>query len=226
MSLSRPLWAVVAAFVIASPAFADHPGDDLDARMAEKEEHFEALDTSAPPFQLADPKGAPVRLSDFSHKVVVLQFIGPDGPDGSRAHAEKLAEIQTMINASAMKQLVQFVSISTDPTPNASELLRDFHAMGVNPINWMLLTRSSDQPESAGRDLASQYGVEDATDRQAGEKSVTTHIIDPDGRLAAQFNGIEFKNLNAVLYVNGVLNNSQKHREPPGWFDRFRELLF
>lgn len=226
MIRNRTLRVVLAVAAIASTALADHPGDDLDAKMAKMEEFFQPLDAAAPSFELVDPEGNAIRLADFSNEAVVLHFVGPDGLEESLAHAEKVAEIQAMINASAMKDLVQFLSISTDPTPNAPALSRRFETLGFDPVNWTLLTRSRDQPENVTRDLARQYGGEWTSAARRQPDSAVTYIVSLDGRIAARFDGTRFDELNAVLYVNGLLNNAQHHREEPGWLDRMRALLF
>jgi protein SCO1 len=61
---------------VVHPAYAHHPGADLDKAMGSQEKYFQVIDEpAAPPFDLANASGSTVRLSDFSDKIVVLNFI-------------------------------------------------------------------------------------------------------------------------------------------------------
>ena len=65
--------ALLLALVAHAPgAMAHHPGEDLDELMGSEEQFFQAIDESAPPFELVNVEGYPVRLSDFADKIVVL----------------------------------------------------------------------------------------------------------------------------------------------------------
>ncbi|WP_287342692.1 hypothetical protein [Mesorhizobium sp.] len=58
------LGAMVLTPVLALPAYAHHPGADLDRLMGSEEKYFQAIDApAAPGFELADDEGNPVRLS-------------------------------------------------------------------------------------------------------------------------------------------------------------------
>lgn len=216
------------AGLLALPAQADHPGEDLDARMTEKERYFQAIDAPAPDFVLADADGNPVRLSDFADKVVVLHFIYASCPDFCPLHAQKIAEIQGMINDSAMKDMVQFVSVTTDPKNDTPDILREYGGWhGLDPSNWVFLTTQPDQPEDATRALARDYGLEFTmtAGSDAQMHGVVTHVIDRGGRLAAKFHGMKFENVNAVLYINGLINNAQHAGKDSGWLDSVRGLF-
>lgn len=226
--LKRRAALAVFAGALALPALAGHPGEDLDARMTEKEKYFQAIDEPAPGFALADADGNPVRLSEFADKVVVLHFIYASCPDVCPLHAQKIAEIQGMINDSAMKDMVQFVSITTDPKNDTADVLREYGTWhGLDPANWVFLTTQAGQPEDATRALARDYGLEFTmtADSDAQLHGVVTHVIDRGGRLAAKFHGMKFENLNAVLYINGLLNNAQHADKDRGWFDSVRDLF-
>ena len=98
------------------PALAHHPGADLDKLMGSEEKFFQAIDEpAAPPFELADADGKVVRLSDFSDKIVVLNFIFASCTDLCPIHSEVIADIQEKINDTPMKDRVQFLTVTTDP---------------------------------------------------------------------------------------------------------------
>jgi protein SCO1/2 len=208
---------------------ADHPGADLDVRMHEKEKFFEIVDKpSAPSFELADANGNLVHLSDFSDKIVVLNFIFASCAGVCPLHSERIAEIQKMINTTPMKDRVQFISITTDAAHDTPDVLKTYgSAHGLDGSNWMFLTKRPEQGEDATRQLAQAYGLrfEPLKDGQQMH-AVVTHIIDRNGRFAAKFHGLKFDPVNAVLYVNGLTNNHGAITErEPGWWQSVKELF-
>ena len=55
-----------------------------------------------------------------------------------------------------------------------------------------------------------------------------THIIDRQGRWAANFHGLRFKSLNLVLYVNGLTNKAPAPpavTPKPGWWERLKGIF-
>lgn len=212
------------AAILSDPALANHPGETLDARMTEMEEYFQIIDAAeAPPFELQDAKGNIVRLSDFSDKVVVLNFIYASCPDVCPLHSEKIAAIQASINDGPMKDRLQFVSVTTDPVNDTPDVLRDYADLhGLDPANWVLLTRTADQPDDATRLLARDYGLEFTMtgDNDMMMHGAVTHVIDIGGRFAGKFHGMKFRNVNLILYVSELLNNAQHRRRETGWWDR------
>ncbi|WP_372071416.1 SCO family protein [Tistrella mobilis] len=200
--------ALVLVLALTTPASAHHPGADLDEVMGSKEEYFQAIDRPAPPFTLRDARGEAVTLDVFSDKVVVLHFVYADCPDVCPLHAEKLAEVQAMVNETPMKDMVQFISITTDPVKDSPEILEAYGpAHGFDPANWAFLTTRPDQNEQATRTLAEAFGHRfTQTDDGYQTHGVVTHIIDRQGRWAANFRGLRFKSLNLVLYINGLTN--------------------
>jgi len=141
-ALTRRAALAILVTTISSPAFADHPGENLDARMFEMEPYFQAIDAAqAPGFELQDSEGNPVRLSDFSDKVVILHFIYANCPDVCPLHSQKIAAIQASINDGPMKDLVQFISITTDPVNDTPDVLRRYgEAHGLDPTNWAFVS--------------------------------------------------------------------------------------
>ncbi len=228
----RTLTGLLAALwlsLTSAPALAHHPGADLDKVMGSKEHYFQAVDQPTPAFALADADGKSVRLSDFADKIVVLHFIYAGCPDICPLHADRIAEIQAMINATPMKEQVQFVTITTDPGNDTPDVLREYgKAHGLDPANWVFLTAGKDQSEDVTRKLAEAYGLKfTKTDDGYQMHAVVTHIIDRGGRLAAKFHGLKFEPVNLVLYVNGLTNNAHKpaKKPEPGWWGRLKGLF-
>ena len=91
-------------------------------------------------------------LNDLRGKVVVLHFVYTNCPDVCPLHAERIAEVQEMVNRTPMRELVQFVTITTDPEHDTPEVMREYgSAHGLNPVNWRFLTSGPDWPEDTTR---------------------------------------------------------------------------
>lgn len=134
---------------LGSPVSAHHPGADLDEMMGSEEKFFQAIDEpAAPPFELADASGNVVRLSDFSDRIVVLNFIFASCTDFCPLHSELIAEVQKKVNDTAMKDRVQFLTVTTDPARDTREVLEGHAPLhGLDARNWMFLTIKPGQPE-------------------------------------------------------------------------------
>jgi protein SCO1 len=228
MTRVRTVLAVGAiAALIAPAAGAHHPGADLDQVMGDREHYFQAIDEpQAPPFELADADGNVVRLADFADKVVVLNFIFAGCTDFCPLHSKLIAEVQAGVNASPMKDMVQFVTVTTDPAADTPEVLRSYGAVhGLDPANWVFLTAAPGQPEDATRKLAEAYGLK-FEPGEGGQQmhTVVTNVIDRDGRFAAKFHGLRFDPTNLVLYVNG-LTNAESPLPRSGFWEGVRALF-
>lgn len=212
-----------------APAAAHHPGADLDRVMGSKEKYFQLIDRPAPAFELMGSGGKGVSLADFADKVVVLHFVYASRPDVCPLHAEKLADVQAKINLSPMKDMVEFVTITTDPEKDTAEVLTGYGpAHGLDQVNWTFLTTLPDQAEDSTRALAKAFG-HSFTEGEDGYQThgVVTHVIDRSGRWAANFHGLRFNSVNMVLYINGLINNSAAPppKEKPGVLDWVKDLF-
>jgi protein SCO1/2 len=158
--LRRAVLAFLLAAVLAPPAFA-HSLKELEDQLVGKEKDFQPVDVPAPGFTLIDADGRIIRLADFRPKVVVLNFIYTNCPQECPLHAEKIAGIQTLINHTPMRELVEFVTITTDPKRDRGQVLTDYgKTHGLDAANWVFLTAPPDQPEDSSRKLAKAYGLE------------------------------------------------------------------
>jgi protein SCO1/2 len=236
MLLSRYVSAAV-SLALALPFFlfnvpvsiAHHPGVDLDKVMGSKEKFFQLTDRKSPEFVLRDAAGKTVTLTSLGDRIVVLHFIYTNCPDVCPLHAERIAKIQSMINQSPMRDMVRFITITTYPVNDTADILKAYGpAHGLDPINWSFLTTTPDQPEDTTRKLAEAFGHKFIkSDGVYQVHSVVTHIIDRNGRWAANFHGLRFEPVNMVLYINGLINNADgpKKRGSPGPWDRFKKLF-
>lgn len=218
--------ALTLALVAAAPAASAHSLRELETELSGREKYFQPIDKNAPNFTLQDADGRALSLADFRGKVVVLHFIYTSCPDVCPLHAERIAEIQALVNQTPMKEQVEFISVTTDPSRDTAQLLRDYgQAHGFNPVNWEFLTVKSDQPEDTTRKLAEQFGHRfDKTSDGYQTHGIVTHVIDKEGRWRANFHGLNFEPSNLVVFVNALVNDLQKgHPHPtPSLWDRVR----
>ncbi len=211
---------------IRSPA-SPHSLKDVEKKLYDQEKYFQAVDSQAPEFTLQDAGGRAIRLSDFRGKVVVLHFIYTNCPDVCPLHAERIAEIQSMVNMTPMKNQVRFITITTDPKRDSGQVLRDYGAAhGLDPVNWTFLTAAADQPQDSTRKLAEAYGLEFAATADGLQMhGIVTHVIDQEGRLRARFHGLGFKPVNLVVFINALVNRVQApHNDvEPSLWSKLRE---
>ena len=199
---------VLTAMPVAAHSIKDK--GELDRLMGDKEKFFQPLDKEAPDFTLQDADGNVVSRTDLRGKVVVLHFIYTGCPDVCPLHADRIAEIQEMVNQTPMKEQVQFISITTDPENDTPEVLRAYGlAHGLDPINWSFLTTTPDQAVDATRRLAEAHGHK-FTKTEDGYQvhSVVTHVFDKEGHWRANFHGLRFEPTNLVLFINALVNDT------------------
>jgi protein SCO1/2 len=194
---------------------AAHSLESLQQQLFEREQYFQIKNVAAPDFSLQTAEGKPVALSDLRGKVIVLHFIYATCPDVCPLHAEKIAEIQSMINITPMKEQVVFLSITTDPEKDTPEVLRKYGPLhGLDATNWMFLTKPSADPEDTTRKLAEQFGNSfDKTKDGLQIHGIVTHVIDQQGQWRGNFHGLKFSSTNLVLFVNGLINDVHKPGE-------------
>lgn len=199
--------AIAVVMVSIAPA-AEHSLEEVDPDLRDTEPYFQPVDSEAPQFMLQDADGRAVGLDALRGKVVVLNFVYTNCPDVCRLHAEKIAELQKMINQTPMKQVVEFVTITTDPRHDTGTVLRDYgEAHGLDPANWVFLTSAPDRPEDSTRRIAEAYGLK-FTQGEDGMQmhGFVTHVIDQDGRLRARFHGLKFESVNFVVFIDALIN--------------------
>ncbi|WP_236843237.1 SCO family protein [Bradyrhizobium icense] len=228
MQIPLVLTLAVALATVAS-AVSAHSLKELEGMLGDREKYFQAVDKAAPEFTLQDAEGRTTSLADFRGKVVVLNFIYASCPDICPLHADRIAEIQGLINQSPMKTQVQFISITTDPSKDTSDVLRHYgQAHRLDSANWLFLTTRSDQSEDATRNLAERFGHRfDKTPGGYQIHSIVTHVIDSQGRWRASFHGLKFEPTNLVVFVNALVNDAEKPHGhiAPGVWEKIKRLF-
>jgi protein SCO1/2 len=200
--------AVAAIFAFGLAPSLAHSLKDLEDKLKKREAYVQIVHEAAAEFTLQDAHGRSVGLADFRGQVVVLNFVYTNCPDVCPLHSERIAEIQEMVNRTPMRDIIQFISITTDPTNDAPEVMKAYGpAHGLDPANWIFLTSGADEPE-ATRDLARDYGLI-FTLRDGGYQlhGVVTHLIDKSGNLRANYHGLKFHPTNFILHVNALTND-------------------
>jgi protein SCO1/2 len=209
--LTARRWIAAAGLLMLLPAMATaHSLDDVETMLGDKEKYFQQIDKPMPDFTLQTADGRTVMPADLRGQVVVLNFIYTSCPDVCPLHSEKIAEVQGMINETPMKDLVTFVTVTTDPVNDTAEVMLGYGpAHGLDPVNWLFLTKLQGQPEDATRRLAEafEHGF-DKTDDGLQTHGIVTHVIDADGRWRANFHGLKFQSVNLLTFVNALTNGS------------------
>jgi protein SCO1/2 len=141
-------------------------------------------------------------------RVVVLWFIYASCPDVCPLHSEAMAGVQDAVNGTPMRDLVQFVAITTDPERDTSDVLKAYGpAHGLDPANFAFLTSGPEAPDTT-RVVAEGYGLKFT---QTGEgyqmHGVVTHLIDKSGILRARYHGLKFDPANLIVHINALSND-------------------
>lgn len=226
--MTRFISALLALVVCAAPlSAAAHSLKELERQLYDREKFFQQVHRPAPAFSLQDAEGRTVSLEDLSGKVLVLDFVYTSCPDVCPLHAEKIGEVQRMVNETPMRDLVRFVTITTDPARDTPEVMRDYGpAHGLDEMNWTFLT-SQQRPEET-RGLAEAFGHRfTPTEDGMQMHGIVTHVIDREGRLRANFHGLDFEPINLVTFVNALTNDVHhpgKAQAPSAW-DRLKGLF-
>lgn len=221
VSAGAAICSVFMLFFAAFPALS-HSLKELDQQLYNKEKYFQPMDLEAPDFTLYDADGRMHRLSDLRGEVVVLNFVYTSCPDVCPLHAERIAEVQKLVNLTPMKSQVVFVTITTDPARDSGDVIQSYGgAHGLDSVNWVFLTTGASQPGDTTREIAKAYGIEfDEAEDGLQMHGIVTHVIDQDGRFRARFHGLNFEPVNLLLYINGLINKAQAphgHDEQSLW---------
>lgn len=181
--------AFATALLLASPAFAHHPGERLDEVMASKEPAFEVTDSrSFPHLDLADAAGRTVELDEMTARIIVLNF-SPEGcGQPCKAQQRLIDRVRQAVDITPMRDMVIFVNV-VEPGDGGA-------AVGENVI------AAHPRPGEAVVDLTAEFtGL---SSRDGTEPAV--HVIDRGGRHAALFHGSAFRHADMMLYINGLTN--------------------
>ncbi len=217
MRISAILAIIVVPIGIATPLFA-HSLKEVEDQLSGRDKYFQPVDQPAPEFTLLDANNRKVSLADFRGKVVVLNFIYTSCGDVCPLHSQVIAQLQSMINISPMRDRIAFISITTDPSRDRDQVLTEYgEAHGLDPVNWAFLTSPADAPQDTTRKVAKAYGLEFTEVDGVQMHGLVTHVVDREGRLRGRFHGLNFEALSLVTFANALANDTYDadgHSEP------------
>ena len=201
--------AVIAALAFTANAAQGHSLEELENDLVGREAYVEFVDRPAPGFTLSDAQARAVGLADFRGSVVVLIFLYTNCPDVCPLHSALLASLQDDVNRTPMRDLVQFISVTTDPERDTPEIMDAYGAaLGLDARNWAFLTSGAGDADATRR-LAEAYGLKFTP---AGDgyqmHGVVTHLIDKSGNLRARYHGLKVDPGNILLYINALTNDT------------------
>ncbi len=220
MNTSKMAAAILSlALVGAAPIpLAAHSLQSFENQLIQREAYGEITNREAPRFALSDAKGRDVTLDDFRGKVIVLNFVYARCKDICPLQSNVVASIQEKINATPMRDLVQFISIATD-TKDAQEtrniMLSYAARFGLDPLNWLFLYHGSGSADTTIR-LAERYGLK-FTYTEDGDQvhSAVIHLIDKNGVIRARYHGLKFEPVNLVMLINALTNEHHQDTARP-----------
>ena len=160
-------------------------------------------------FTLRDGEGRVARLADFRGKGLVLNFIYTSCPDGCLLHSEAIASIQEAVNGTPMKDLLRFITVTTDRARDTPPIMRSYGpAHGLDSANRVFLTSGPEKP-AATRTLAERYGLKFTLGKDGYQlHGVVPHLIDKSGNLRARYHGLKFNRTNMIVHINALTNDT------------------
>ena len=195
---SRVVHLCAAILLTVTPAFANHPGENLNQAMADKETAFEPIAAQeVPAVTWVAPDGETESLDAMKGKITVLSFAPDACGSPCDAQQQQLAKTLSAINASAMRDMVVFVTLRDTPDAASAE------------PNWTSAQLSD--AEHLG-DTVNDFAAASARTDEAP----MVHLLNREGAQVGIFHGAGFAPTNLVLYING-LTHQRPHAKPGIW---------
>jgi protein SCO1/2 len=148
---------------------------------------YREIGDKIPEFALYDQTGAVVQSGRFAGKQVMLNFIFSRCPVASMCPAStmKMMSSQKLAREAGVKNL-ELVSITLDPAFDTPAVLKEYAAVrGIDTSNFSFLTG----PENAIKDLLQQFGVIAEFEGDLLKHTLTTLLIDENGRIIHRADG-------------------------------------
>ena len=192
----------VTVLSLGTGALADHPGERLNAVTAEKEAGFEAVSRPGPELDLVSEDGEAIGLKTFAGRILVLALRPATCAESCDAQQAKLEETVTALNASPMRDMVSFLTVTETPEV----------AHAPEAENWAIARPKDDFAPLQDQLAAASIRPDDRP---------MLHLFDRQGQHVAIFHGTDFKPLNLLMHING-LTNAHPHPEPEGFLAKLR----
>jgi len=148
---------------------------------------YREVGENLPNFALYDQTGAVVQSARFRGKQIMLNFIYTRCPVATMCSAAtmNMMETQRLANEAGAKNL-ELVSITLDPEYDTPGVLRDYaSSREIDTSNFSFLTG----PERAIKDLLTQFGVIAQFDGAIIKHTLSTLLINEDGRIVHRADG-------------------------------------
>jgi protein SCO1/2 len=148
---------------------------------------YREMGETVPDFALFDQAGQVVQSARFRGKQIMLNFIFTRCPDAKMCPAStaKMIAAQRMAADAGVKNL-EMVSITLDPAYDTPGVLKEYAGkLGIDTANFSFLTG----PEAAIRDLLTQFGVIAQFQGDILQHTLTTLLIDVNGKIAHRTDG-------------------------------------
>jgi len=148
---------------------------------------YREIGEKIPDFALYDQDGRLVQSERFHGKQIMLNFIFSRCPVASMCPAStvKMTIVQRLAREAGVKNL-ELISITLDPAYDTPGVLKEYATTrGIDTSNFSFLTG----PENAIKDLLAQFGVIAEFDGDLLKHTLTTLLIDENGRIAHRADG-------------------------------------
>jgi len=148
---------------------------------------YREVGENAPSFTLLNQEGIVIPSGHFRGKLVMMNFIFSRCPVATMCPAAtaKMMATQNLAKEAAVPN-IEFVSITLDPVYDTPGVLKDYASVrGIDTGNFSFLTG----PESAIRDLLTQFGVISELEGDLLKHTLTTLLIDERGKIIHRADG-------------------------------------
>lgn len=152
---------------------------------------FRSVGEGLPDFALYDQTGDVVDISRFRGKYVLLNFIYTRCPIATMCPAavQLMEAVQHDVREAGRSDALELISITFDPEYDTPGILREYaEVRGIDTSNYSFLTG----PESAIKDLLRQFGVIAEIRGPLIQHTLTTLLIDPEGRIIDRADGTQW----------------------------------
>lgn len=161
---------------------------------------YREIGEQLPSFALLDQEGRVVESARFHGKQVMLNFIFSRCPVATMCPAStmKMMSTQKLAREAGVKNL-ELVSITLDPAYDTPGVLKDYAAVRhIDTSNFSFLTG----PESAIKDLLTQFGVIAEFKGDLLTHTLSTLLIDENGRIIHRADGSVWEPKEFVAKMN------------------------
>ena len=148
---------------------------------------YREVGEAVPDFALYDQNGTVVQSARFRGKQIMINFIFTRCPVATMCPAAtaKMIAVQKLAREAGVPNL-ELVSITLDPAYDTPGVLKDYaDARGIDTKNFSFLTG----PESAIKDLLTQFGVIAEFEGDLLKHTLTTLLIDENGKISHRADG-------------------------------------